>query len=190
MMALGVGRLACIGTGMVLCLGTGPGQAPLKVKDSNGRWQQPLAARTNPTALVFITTECPIANAYAPEINRIIAAYEPKGVRFYLVQVAPDVTAAQAKKHAEEYGYKPLVLLDPKGVLVKATGALVTPEAVVLLAGRVVYKGRIDDLYYGLGKRRARVTQRDLRLALDAALRGRKPVSPAAPAIGCTIPRL
>jgi hypothetical protein len=51
-----------------------------------------------------------------------------------------------------------------------------------------VYLGRIDDAYYGYGKRRASATSHDLRGALDAVLTG-KPVPRARTTVlGCEIP--
>src|SRR5262245_31326442 len=45
-------------------------------------------------ALFFIATECPISNRYAPEINRLVAAYATQGVAFYGVQSDPGIGAA------------------------------------------------------------------------------------------------
>jgi hypothetical protein len=158
-------------------------------KDLHGRVHTPLASQAT-TVLIFITVDCPIANAYAPEIKRIIAAYSSKGVKFYLVQTDPQIPVAAAKKHASDYGYKVPVLLDRNHGLVKAAGATVTPEVAVYSKGKQMYLGRIDDLYYGLGKRRAIVRSRDLRAALDAVLAGRKLPKSAVPAVGCIIPKL
>jgi hypothetical protein len=158
-------------------------------EDLHGHVHAPLAAEAT-TVLIFITVDCPIANAYAPEIKRIISAYSSKGVKFYIVQTDPQLRVAEAKKHAADYGYKVPVLLDRNHSLVKAAGARVTPEVAVYSKGKQMYLGRIDDLYYGLGKRRAVVKSRDLRAVLDAVLAGRKPPKSAIPAVGCIIPKL
>ena len=47
--------------------------------------------------LVFIAHDCPIANGYAPEIQRIAAHYGPQKIAFYLVYVEPDLSVAGAK---------------------------------------------------------------------------------------------
>ena len=36
--------------------------------------------------IFFVTTDCPLSNAYAPEMNRIEQTYAPRGVRFYALQ--------------------------------------------------------------------------------------------------------
>jgi hypothetical protein len=71
---------------------------------------------------------------------------------------------------------------------VKVAGAEVTPEAVVLDRKSVVrYRGRIDDLYAALGKKRARVTRHDLRDALDSIAAGKRVKQKETKAIGCLI---
>jgi AhpC/TSA family len=142
-------------------------------------------------ALVFVLADCPIANGYAPEIHRLCAAYGPRGVRFFLVQVDEDLSSRAAAEHAREYGYTCPVVLDGRRVLVRRAGARMVPEAAVFGPdGERKYLGRIDDLYADLGKRRARATSLDLRDALDAVLADRPVPRPVTQAVGCFIPPL
>ena len=159
--------------------------------DVNGLSYNPLAAPQGPaTVLLFIATDCPISNAYAPEVNRIVDAYAPRGVAFFAVHADPAVSADSARTHATDFGYRCPVLLDPSQRLARHVGATVTPEAAVLDAdGQVAYLGRIDDLFAGYGKRRRAPTTRELRDALDALLAGEPVPTHAAPAIGCYIPQ-
>jgi len=138
--------------------------------------------------LLFIASDCPISNSYAPEIQRICAYYTPRNVAFTLVYSDPDLSLANAKKHARDYGYTSPVLLDPTHRLARKAGATVTPEAAVFApSGKLLYRGRIDNLYVGYGQRRYTVTRHDLRDALDAVLRGKPVPTPITPAIGCFI---
>ena len=141
--------------------------------------------------LIFTTTDCPIANSYAPEISRIASEYRVKGFRFFLVHVDPDVTAKVARRHALEYSLNLPVILDTKHRLVSAAGASVTPEVAVVLPGsKIAYHGRIDNWYARLGKKRVIPTERDLRVALDAIIAD-VPIGHArTEAIGCYIPIL
>ena len=140
-------------------------------------------------ALVFVLADCPIANGYAPEIHRLCAAYGPRGVRFFLVQVDEDLSSRAAAEHAREYGYACPVVVDAGRVLVRRAGARMVPEAAVFGPdGERKYLGRIDDLYADLGKRRARATSLDLRDALDAVLADRPVTRPVTQAVGCFIP--
>ena len=82
--------------------------------------------------LFFTMTDCPLANGYVPEMNRMRAAYDPRGVAFYAVQVDNTVSDADVKKYAQEFGYSFPMLNDPRLVLAHLTGAKVTPEVAVL----------------------------------------------------------
>lgn len=144
-----------------------------------------------PSVVVFITVDCPIANAYAPEINRIHATFAKRGVPLTLVHVDPDLTVHDARKHAADYALKPEIVIDPEHRLVAATRATITPEAAVCVeGGKPVYLGRINNLYTGLGDRRNNVTAHDLRDAIEAVLAGKPVPHPRVEAIGCSIPDL
>jgi thiol-disulfide isomerase/thioredoxin len=141
--------------------------------------------------VLFVRHDCPVSNGYAPEVGRIVAAYSPRNVKFYLAHVDSDLSAKDAKVHAKEFRYPTdlaPVLLDGKRVLATRLGATVTPEAVVVLeGGEIAYRGRIDDKYYAYGRNRAEPTVRDLRAALDAVLDGKPAPVARTKAIGCPI---
>jgi len=167
--------------------------ASLGVRDIDGREINPLTPSGAASVLFFITHDCPIANSYAPEIQRICSDYSSKGVSCSLVYVDPTLDQSGVRKHLAEYRFNADVtaILDRTHTLVDATHATITPEAVVVSHdGAIVYRGRIDNLYAGLGKPRRQATQRDLRIALDEVLSG-KPVTPAeTQPVGCYIPAL
>jgi AhpC/TSA family len=170
--------------------GNPPDELAIRFDDVNGRVHTPL---TQPgkaaTVFFFLLPDCPISNSYAPEIKRICADYEGKKVALFVVHADPDVSVDQAKKHAAEYGLLCPVLRDPSHVLVKRTGVTMAPEVAVLGPDRkMLYRGRIDDLYMDYGKRRAAPTQRDLRNALDALLQGKAVPTPTTKALGCHLP--
>ena len=164
--------------------------AAIAVQDLAGATVQPLADTTQKaTVFFFVMHECPVANGYAPEISRITTEYAARGVRCFVVYVESDLALEKAREHARDYGYKSGALLDPQHLLVKAAGATVSPEAAVLSpAGKVLYRGRIDDRVADFGKRRAEPTRRDLRLALDTILAGRRVSTRLTKAVGCYIP--
>jgi len=138
--------------------------------------------------LLFIARDCPVSNSYAPEIKRIVARYTPEKIAFYLVYPDPDTSPAAARQHAKEYGYTCPLLLDPVHRLVHKAGATVTPEVAVFSpGGKLLYQGRIDDLYLGFGQRRYAATHHDLRDALDAVLASRPVPTRRTQAIGCFI---
>jgi len=145
-------------------------------------------AQARAVVLFFVTTDCPLSNGYAPEMNRIEQAYAPRGVLFYAVQGDTTIPDEEVRRHAREYGYRFSALLDPRLVLAHYTGATVTPEAVVLSSeGEVLYLGRIDNKVEDFGKTRVQATEFDLRDALDAILAGRPVPRPRTRAVGCAI---
>jgi thiol-disulfide isomerase/thioredoxin len=145
-------------------------------------------ARSRAVVVFFTTTDCPLSNNYVPEMNRIEKAYAGRGVAFYAVQTDTTIPVAEVRRHATEFGFSFPVLLDPNQLLVRMTGATVTPEVAVLSgAGDVLYLGRIDNRNEDFDKRRTVTTEFDLKDALDAVLSG-KPVAPSrTTAIGCGI---
>jgi hypothetical protein len=141
--------------------------------------------------LFFLSTDCPISNYYTSEIAAIVKDRAGDAVRFYVVHPDPEVTAEAAAKHAKTWKLTCPILLDGKHKLVKLTGVTITPEvAVVLPDVKLAYRGRIDDTYVELGKRRAEPSKRDLRDALTAVLKDQPVADPRTTAIGCYIPEL
>jgi hypothetical protein len=139
------------------------------------------------TVLVFTTTECPISNRYAPEIQRLAERFAGK-VTFKLVYPVPSDTGPMIREHVRKFGYALAWQRDDAQALVKQTGVTVTPEVAIFdAAGKQIYRGRIDDRYIAFGKDRPQPTVRDLERSLDAIIAG-KPVPVAqTQAIGCFI---
>ncbi len=160
------------------------------VPDLNGVLVRPLSNHGQKASLfLFITTDCPIVNAYAAEMERICAAYKRKGISSYLVYTDNLQSAKEDRHHADAFKLRTAQSLrDAEHLLVKRFGAAITPQAAVALpGGRCVYLGRIDDRFVDFGKARYRPTTRDLRDALDAVLAGRRPAPAVGRAIGCYI---
>jgi len=182
-------RLICVLLGLVagLCF-AGPDSSPdLVFKDLDGVERRPLELDGKiASVLIFYWQDCPICNSYAPELNRLGAAHT--NVAFYIVQVDPDLTVAAAKQHAQKFDLCAPVLLDPRHRLVKFARAAVTPEVVVFgKAGDVLYRGRIDDGYVVLGKKRMTITAHDLSAALDAIAAGQPVKISQTKPVGCLI---
>ncbi|MBI2423192.1 MAG: redoxin domain-containing protein [Candidatus Hydrogenedentes bacterium] len=141
------------------------------------------------TVLLFVAPDCPVVNRYAPEINRLHEAFSKKKVLLYRVYSDPAVGVEAIRAHTRDYALQPAALLDPVHACARAVGATVTPEAVVLdRAGRIYYRGRIDDRYVDFGKYRNEAAQHDLRDAIEAALQGKTLPQNETPCIGCFIP--
>jgi hypothetical protein len=137
--------------------------------------------------LLFIRSDCPISNRYAPELEKLYKRYSPSGFEFLLVYPESGLTAAAMKQHGREYGYSIPAVLDPDHRYVARAKARVTPEAAVFVKGRLVYLGRIDDSYVDIGKAKAHPGRRDLDEELSAILAGKVPPFHQTKSVGCVI---
>ena len=175
--------------GMLLVCGAGDANKWLNIADIDGKVCEPLNPEANrANVLFFIRTDCPISNGYAPEIMRIEKKYGPEKINFYLVYAMKDLSESAVREHLKEYKLAGPAIIDRKHELVKAVGATVTVEAAVIGHERkLLYLGRIDDLYAGLGKPRTVTTTHELRDALDAVVKGQEPKVSRTKAVGCAI---
>src|SRR5881296_602075 len=162
----------------------------LTVLDLTGRALDPFAARdAKAIVFVFISTDCPVSNRYAPEIRRVEEEFARSGVRFWLVYADAETSSDAIRKHVKEYHLPQQALRDPRQTLVRLAQARVTPEGAVFLpGGRLVYHGRIDNRYADLGKERPEATQHDLEEVLKAIVQGKPVPYSTAKAVGCYIP--
>src|SRR5579863_4349981 len=106
----------------------------LHVRDTDGFERHPLKVeKGRAEALFFIATDCPISNYYSHEIRRICDTYASKGLGCALVYIDPTLSDAAANKHAEGYGHGAYPkIVDRTHALVAATGATITPQAIVI----------------------------------------------------------
>ena len=147
-------------------------------------FQSPAAARV----FLFVRSDCPITNRYAPELQRIAAEFSGRNVEFWLVYPDPAETPRSVETHMAEYRLPGTPLRDPHHDLVKRAQATVAPEAAVFDAsGKLRYYGRIDDRYVSFGKARAVVLTHDLEAAISSVLAGRPVAEPVTRAIGCAL---
>jgi peroxiredoxin len=166
---------------------TAAGAQDNDVIDLSGQPVNPFSSKAKAVVFLFVKTDCPISNRYAPEVKRLCSQFARKGVLFWLVYPDSSVSPEAIRKHAKEYDYPCAILRDPSHSLVQLCKAQVTPEAAVLTPDRqLVYHGRIDDRYVTFGKSRPAPTRRDLQEALTALLDS-KPIPSSEPAIGCAI---
>jgi hypothetical protein len=138
--------------------------------------------------IFFLDPECPISNAYMKEIKSIYADYNAKGVTFEAFFPMSTVTDREIKTFLKKYNATFPGHTDPSLQKAKRYQATVMPEVVLVnSAGIVVYKGAIDDWYYGLGKSRPKATEFYLRNAIQATLDGNPVMKSRTEAFGCLI---
>lgn len=136
--------------------------------------------------LIFVSTQCPVSNAYNERMVRLAAEYRPSGVQFLGINAnkAEDTTAMA--EHAKKNGWNFPVLKDTGNAIADKLGASVTPEVYLVDSRGVLrYHGRIDD-----SQDPAAVKSQDLKTALDALLQGQEIARKEAKAFGCSIKRV
>ena len=144
---------------------------------------------THGIVLVFISTDCPIANSYHPLLRRMAESHAQDGIRFFMVHPDPKTPVEGARKHSEQFEIQVPVVIDKDQAISRRIGATVTPQVFVLVRGEEspVYQGRIDDLYVDFGKKRTAATTHDLADAIKAIVSGKTISQKETKPIGCFI---
>ena len=166
------------------------GQPKVNLRDVDGVEHRQIEWDSKRAIVIFFTTtECPLSNAYIPEMNRLQKEYAARNVAFYAVEVDTTIADRDVRNHAKDFGIAYPVLIDKQQTLVRLTGATATPEVAVLSnKGAVLYIGRIDNRVEDFDQHRNVITEHDLRNALDAVLAGRTIPRASANVVGCAIP--
>ncbi len=177
--------------GAILCAPLAPGRAVPRAnfsgpQNTDVKEDDPwTAARGKVVVLIFVRTDCPIANRYAPEIQRLRDAHVTD-TAFWMVYPDKKETAEVIRDHQREFRLTLPVLRDADRGLMKRAEVSITPEAAVFDGkGRLVYHGRIDNWFEDIGRARPAPTTHDLADAITAALSGHPQTLPNAPAVGC-----
>ncbi len=182
--------------GIVALIGlVGPGQPAnstlgFRLQDHRGTWHTLDEARDRKiVVLVFLGTECPLAEAYAPRLAKIARDFEGRGVSFLGIDANQQDGPVAIGRFADKHGLPFPILKDVGNELADRLGAERTPEVFVLDSSRTVrYRGRIDD-QYAIGIHRPAATHNDLVDALDAVLSGRDIKTTKTEAVGCKLGR-
>jgi hypothetical protein len=158
-------------------------------RDLHGKLIDPFASPARARVFLFVRTDCPITNRYAPELHRIAARYKGASVDFWLVYPDPAERAQSVEKHLQQYQFPGTALFDPRHQLVKLAHAVTAPEAAVFdQAGKLTYHGRIDDLYVSIGRSRPGGPQtHDLEDAIASTLHGKPVLHSETRAVGCSL---
>lgn len=166
-------------------------QIPNFVLDDLDGKQVALADFHNDRVLVvlFLGTECPIANQYIPQIKSLADRFHSSGVRFLIVNSNSGDSLEKLRKHKAEYQIDFPILSDPRQEVADIFAAERMTQCFVLDYRRIVrYSGRIDDRI-GYGSRKTKPTREDLAEAVQQLLNG-EPISVAETDVaGCLITR-
>ncbi len=136
--------------------------------------------------VVFITSECPLCRQYVPELNRIASAVPSDQVAFFGVISDPSISRSDAETFCEEFDIEFDVIFDASAEIATALQPTHVPEAFVLSPNReVLYRGRINDLYAAVNKKRNAARKNDLLDSITAVLVGDEPEVARTEVVGC-----
>jgi peroxiredoxin len=164
---------------------------PFSLPDTAGRIVSLEDLKAAPALLVmFLCNHCPFVKHVRPELARLGAEYEARGVAVVAIS-SNDADAYPAdgpdemRREKQEAGYTFPYLYDEAQAAAAAYRAACTPDF-FLFDGerRLVYRGQLDDSRPGND---VPVTGADLRAALDAVLAGRSVPVEQKPSLGCNI---
>lgn len=172
----------------MLSLGTA---APdFKLPDTNGKTISLADFRGKPVLVMFICNHCPFVKHIRGALAQLGRDYQTHGVGIIAINsndVAnyPDDSPARMKEEVKSAGYTFPYLFDESQSVAKAYRAACTPDFYLFnTEHRLVYRGQFDDSRPGNA---LPVSGKDLRVALDAILKGEEPATNQKPSIGCNI---
>jgi len=137
--------------------------------------------------VVFTCNSCPVATDYEDRILAFSKKFAGAGSKVGLIAINVNKVAEdrldKMKERAEAKGFDFPYIYDDTQKIGRAFGAAFTPEFFVLNRERkVVYMGGMDD-----NSNPTEVKNNYLDPAVEAALAGKAPARPEAPAIGCRV---
>lgn len=139
-------------------------------------------------ALVFLSPECPISNQYLPKLNRVAKQFADQPIEFYGVVADPGATREQVTKYCRDFKIEFPVLFDSAGLLTEACRPSHVPQAFVIDAqGAIAYRGRIDDQFAAVGRRREQVSEDNFVDAIQATIAGKTPALSETETVGCRL---
>lgn len=139
--------------------------------------------------IIFMCNHCPYVKAVLPRLNDLQSQLGDRGVQLVGInsndaERYPDDSFDNMKKTAREKKISYPYLFDQTQETAKAYDAVCTPDIYLYGEERtLLYRGRIDDNW----EQAEKVTQQDLRAAIESALQGKEISKEQIPSRGCSI---
>jgi len=136
------------------------------------------------TVLIFLAHDCPICQKYGDAFREL----STKHPQVQVIGIAPadGATKDLIGGYAATFGLSFPILLDEKKVLAHVLKGKVTPEVFLFNnEGDLLYRGKVDNWFYELGKYRQVVTEHYLDDAIRATLKGEMVSPNRTEPVGC-----
>lgn len=142
------------------------------------------------TVYIFLSETCPICQSVTNELKKLHQQYGPMQVEF--IGLFPDGILSDSETRAafsKKYGLSFPLQLDSGQLFTRKFHAEITPEVVVVNneTETILYRGKVDNSFASLGKRRTVVTEYYLRNALESWMAGKKILLSETQPVGCII---
>ena len=139
--------------------------------------------------IVFMCNHCPYVKSVLERLINLQNQFISHGVQFVGINSNdvikyPDDSLENMAIIAKEKGFSFPYLIDPSQNIARAYNAVCTPDLYVYGKDRkLLYRGRVDDNW----EHEEKVTQQDLKLALEKILAGQSVDNKQIPSMGCSI---
>ena len=141
---------------------------------------------------IFLHDECLITQYYTLTLDSLYQEFSSDNIKF--VGVFPNEITSQddIEEFKNKYGLQFEMVKDEHQEITKKLGATLTPEVFVVNqeSKEIIYKGRIDDSYFRVGKRRTVTTTSELEDVLNSIKEGEEITTESVTSIGCFIQRI
>jgi len=163
----------------------------ISLNDVGGKpWSLEGAADRPIIAIVFMGTECPLMQLYAPRLGRMATEFADRGVSFVGINSNQQDGLAEISAFARTHEITFPILKDPGNQVADRFGAARTPEVFVLdQQRRLCYHGAIDDQFH-YGIQRDKADHNYLRDALTALADDKAIAVEETEVVGCQIGRI
>lgn len=140
------------------------------------------------TVFVFLLPDCPACQSYTLTLKTLHKDFSRAGIRFIGVFAGKFSKQEEMIAFQKEYELPFPLYVDLEHRFIRQLQVHVSPEVVVLdQSGNILYRGRIDDWMYAVGKKRKVIRHHDLRNALESIKNGSLPDPSATSPVGCII---
>lgn len=137
---------------------------------------------------IFFSPDCPICKVLVPHLNEIKQKHKEQPVRFYIViPQSLHYTKKDLQKNEIIDSLSIDIYVDRKNILTNQLQATVTPQVIVNQQSKIIYSGKINDLYLSVGVQKKTAIQYFLLEVLEAYFNNKKIEIENNSPIGCYI---
>ena len=161
----------------------------LKTKTpANTEFSMDSLGKNKASVLVFLSESCPICQKYSPTLRKLYQDFSAQNIGFYGVYPSMFIAQDSVVSFAKKYNLPFTMLIDSNQQITNTLKAKITPEVFVLSQeGKILYRGRIDNLFPAIGRKRTNATTHELQDVLSAIVNNASIQVKESEPVGCFI---